>query len=581
MSDDQSTERARPQKPWPIVAGVIGAVLLAGGVALALYSQFVAVPIPVPAGDKYAETVDFPVHLVRGTLILAGAVVVIGALVLLLGRRDDERARSITAGGVLALLAALIGGVVLAVTAHIPSTYQRLTSIFVVTPRVPSAIAALTLVLLGGVLVFVLVATPTASAPRRPALAAAVVVGIVPALGVTGVAIQLGDDTSSIDHVTAAPGWAAAAPTVLGPERFRLPLPVEAQTKSPIVFTGTGFAVSTRDGITLYDGATGAERWHYRRLGVRADSVGNVPADTIALRGENAVLTYWEKRGWMAFDTVTGEILWTAADLLPDRDDFVRGNLLATTSARGTVTRYDARTGRKLWTTPSESPDCASAGLRVVATMTVIYRAATCGAGATATVVVTAFDPQSGEIREQRRFPTPLGKFPGSVEVQVFDSGFVWMTCLHDTDRTELLLPPNAPLASAIVDTSRGSLSVLAADDDVLISSLGSGTAHRPWEILSAVDGTTSAELDRAAADERAQDLYAAAMLADQIVTVNRQENVYTLSTWDRRTGLPGRTREVTVPPATAAVRFTTVAGSLVLIATDSKYRDIEIIGFG
>ncbi|MEV6360113.1 outer membrane protein assembly factor BamB family protein [Nocardia asteroides] len=585
MSDDRSTERTRPTGPWPILVGLAGAVLLAGGVALALYSQFAAAPIPVPVpervADDYTETADFPLHLVRGTLVLAGIVVLIGALVLIRGRRGDERATSVAAGGVLALAAALIGGIAFAVTAHIPSTYERLTSVYVVTPRVPSAITALILVLLGAALVFVLVATPSVSAPRWWALAMAVVVGIVPVLGAAGFAVRLGADTAT-DHVTAEPGPAPAVPAALGAEKFRLQLPaVPGQLDLRVVFAGTGSVVSTRDGITLYDGATGVERWHYRRLGVTADNVGNVPKKTVALRGEDAVLTYWEKRGWIAFDTVTGEILWTTADFPLDQETLVRGHLLASTTGRGTVTRYDARTGRSLWTSPRESSECVSEGQRVVATMTVIYRAATCGAGAAATVVVTAFDPQSGEVREQRSFPTPFAKVPGSVEVRVLDSGFVWMTASHDADRTELLLPPNAPLASAIVDTSRDHLSALAADDDVLISSLGSGVADRPWEILSAADGTTSAVLDRASADEGARDLYEAAMLADQVVTINREDGVYTLYTWDRRTGLPGRKQEVAVPPATERVRFTTIAGSLVLIATDSKYRDIEVIGFG
>ncbi len=590
MSDDQSTERARSS--WPVHAGVIGAVLVAGGVALALYSWFVAAPIPVPF-DSYAETGEFPRHLVRATLIFAGAVVLIATVVLIRGRRGDERAAGVTAGGVLALLAVLIGSIVFAVTAHIPSTYQRLTAEFVVTPRVPGAIAALALVVLGAALIFVLVATPTAPMPRRSALVVALVVGVAPVLGAAGVAGRLGDDSASVDHVTADPGPETAVPAVLGPERFRFRPPVGgSNADTRIAFTGTGFIVSTRGGITAYDGATGSERWHYRRLGVGSDSVGNVPPKTVALRGEDVVLTYWEQRGWLAFDTDTGELRWSdadftrdgavnrAGDFTRDRDAIVPGHLLATTSARGTVTRYDARTGRHLWTTPAEPPGCTSTGERVVATMTAIYRVATCGDGDTATVAVTVFDPRSGQVRDRRDFSAPRQESPGYVEVRVLDSGFVWISYVRDGAGTALLLPPNAPLTSAIAASSRTNVDVRAADDHALVSSDHPDGYRLPrrWEILSAADGA-STELDTTS-DERAQYAEAAVLLADQVVTLT-SDNGYHLRTWDRSTGRAGPMLPLTVAPGTRSLRFTTVAGSLLLITTDAKYRDIEVIGFG
>ncbi|MEV0059946.1 PQQ-binding-like beta-propeller repeat protein [Nocardia sp. NPDC050718] len=580
MSDDQSTVPAR--SPWPVLAGLAGAVLVAGGIALALYSQFAAAPIPVPS-DDYAETGDFPRRLVLGALVFAGAVVLLGLVVLVRRRRGDERAADFTAGGVLALLAVLIGGVVFAVTAHIPSTYERLTSVFVVTPRVPAAIAGLVLVLLGAVLIFVLVATPTAPVPGRSALAVALVVGIVPVLGAAGVALRLGDDSSSIDHVTTDPGSDTAAPAALGPEKFRFRLPFSRFPEDTrIVFTGTGFVVSTRDGVTSYDGVTGAERWHYRRLGVRSDNVGNLPQKTMAVRGENVVLTYWEKRGWMAFDSVTGDKLWTETAFTRDSDFTVRGHLLATTTARGTVTRYDARTGRSQWTTPAETAGCTATSQRVVATVTAIYRAATCGTGDTATVAVTVFDPQSGEVRDKRSFPTPYVRSSGSPQVRVLDSGFVWITCVQDGADTELFLPPNAALTSTIVDSSRTDVEVRAADNDALISSRHPDGYPLPdrWEVLSAADGAGSTELDMSLLDRGARYPAAAALLADQVIMLTSDDS-YTLRTWDRQTGRAGSVVPISVAPETRSVRLTTAAGSLLLIASDNENRDIEVIGFG
>ena len=73
--------------------------------------------------------------------------------------------------------------------------------------------------------------------------------------------------------------------------------------------TRVWWASWTEDGVTVYDGATGTERWHYRRIGATRATVWNRPDRTISLRGENVVLTFWDKRGWLAFDAATGEVL--------------------------------------------------------------------------------------------------------------------------------------------------------------------------------------------------------------------------------------------------------------------------------
>ncbi|MEV6213858.1 PQQ-binding-like beta-propeller repeat protein [Nocardia sp. NPDC051833] len=582
MSDDQSTVPAR--SPWPVLAGLAGAVLVAGGIALALYSQFVAAPIPVPVDHRYAEAGDFPFRLVRGTLILAGAAVLIGAVVLVRGRRGDERAAGFTAGGVLALLAVLIGGGVFAVTAHIPSTYQRLTSVFVLTPRVSSAIAALALVLIGALLAFAFVATPTAPMPRRSALAAAVVVGLLPVFCAAGIAVRLGDDTAAVDHVTADPGSQTAVPAVpaaLGPERFRLRIPADPSHPNRTLVTRTGFVVSTPDGIAVYDGVTGAERWHYRRSGIAPDKVWNRHAETLSLRGEDVVLTAWNKRGWMAFDAATGDLLWTDGDFSRDSRSTIGGPLLATVSSSGRVTRYDARTGNALWTSPAEPAGCAATERHVGTTTTAIYRAATCGAGDSAALVVTAFDPPSGAVRDQRTVAAPGLRPTDLVEVQTFRSGFVWVMCRRDDGDIDLFLPPNQPLTAAVVDSSRKNSDVRAADSAALIRSYDPDGPTLPdrWEILPAADGAGSTRLDMSATDSRPGSDDATALLADQVVALT-WDNGYKLRTWDRSTGSAGPVLPVDIAPGTRNLRFTTVAGALLLIATDAKYRDIEVIGF-
>lgn len=615
MSDVQSSERAPSHRPWPILVGLAGAALLAGGVALALYSQFVAAPIPVPF-DSSAEDRDFPARLAYGALVFAAAFTMIGAVVLVRGRRNGAHS---TTDGALILAGVLIVGIGFAVTSHIPSMYQHLTTEFVATPRVPAAVAALGLVLLGSALMLVAgvlwrlttrisggVGRPTGghgveiadagsepaqrhrrvevgadqptALPRWPAMAVALLVGTVPVLGAAGIAVALGDDTGAVDHVTAERSSVSTVPTALGPEKFRLQLPRVADQDVRVLPAGTGFLVSTSAGITLHDGATGAERWHYRRIG---SAVDNVPAETLSLRGEDVVLTYWSKRGWMAFDAFTGELLWTESDFTRDRNFTVHGNLLATASSRAEVTRYNARTGGIMWTTPREAAGCASSNKQVVAISTAIYRTAVCGEADAQTVVVTAYDPQSGELRDQREFPTPRLRSAIPVDVHVLDSGFVWIKAWHDRDVTELFLPPNRPLTSAVADSSRTNSAVPAADDDALVSSDGPDGRAIPgrWEILPAADGAVPTQLDMTTPDGSGRSVQAAAMLPGEIVGVTHSDG-YRLRTWDR-TGRAAQLRPVTVTPEARSLRFTTVPGALLLIAMDHDGEDIEIIGFG
>ncbi|MEU3014369.1 PQQ-binding-like beta-propeller repeat protein [Nocardia asteroides] len=594
--------------------GLAGAALLIGGVVLALYSQFVAAPIPVPF-DSSAEDRDFPSRLAYGALVFAAAFTVIGAVVLVRGRRNGAHS---TTDGALILAGVLIVCIGFAVTSHIPSTYQHLTTEFVATPRVPAAVAALGLVLLGSALMLVAgvlwrlttrisggVGRPTGghgveiadagSEPARPrrrvevgadqptalprwqAMAVALLAGTVPVLGAAGIAVALGDDTGAVDHVTAERSSVSAVPTVLGPEKFRLQLPRVANQDVRVLPAGTGFLVSTSAGITLHDGATGAERWHYRRIG---SAVDNVPAETLSLRGEDVVLTYWSKRGWMAFDAFTGELLWTESDFTRDRNFTVHGHVLATVSMRGEVTRYDARTGHRMWASPFESAGCTSTSRQVVATMTSIHRVAVCRAGDAQTVVVTAYDRQSGEIRDQRVFPTPPLRPVDPADVHVFDSGAVWIHGQHDDAVTELFLPPDRPLTSTVLDSTHTGTRVYAADTDFLVRSDGMyPQAPSRWEILSAADGTGPTPLDMTTPDQPRPSVLAAAMLADQIVAATGPDG-YGLHTWDR-TGRAAEFRPVTVAPDARYLRFTTVPGALLLIAMDHDGEDIEIIGFG
>ncbi|KAF0846561.1 outer membrane protein assembly factor BamB family protein [Nocardia caishijiensis] len=586
MSEDQPTERARALRSIPILTGLVGAVLLAGGVVLALYSQFVAAPIPVPFHGDFTETADFPFRLVRAALVVAGAAALIGAVVLVLGRRGDERAASVGAGGALAILFVLGGGLWFAVAADIPSTYQRLTSDFVVTPRASSAIAALALAISGALLTFVFVVQPTGPVPRWWALAAALVVGVIPVLGAAGFAVRFGDDSVSSDHLTAEAAPEIAAPAVLGSEKFRLQIPADPDLGHRILVTRSGFVVATPAGLAHYDGATGTERWRYLRGNISTDSVWNRLDDTTYLRAEDVVLTKWRNIGWMAFDAATGELLWTGEDFADDPRSTTGGHLLATISSEtGRVTRYDARTGREMWSIAGESAKCTAAPSQVGTTMTAIYRVARCGDGEAATVVVTAFDPMSGEVRDTRSFPTPAAVRAMSTGVRVFDSGFVWVECHREgAVDTEIFLPPNVPLSAAIVDSSREYSDLEEADStSALVSSDNSdpnaGLGDR-WEVLSAVGEVLWTELEMTTpatgamyVEDRAE------LLADRVVVLILDDG-FELRSWDRSTGREGPAVPITIGPD-GDPRVTTTSGSLIVIASDRNGRGSEIIGFG
>ncbi|MEV0684341.1 PQQ-binding-like beta-propeller repeat protein [Nocardia sp. NPDC050378] len=586
MSGDQTTERARVLRSIPILAGLIGAVLLAGGVVLALYSQFVAAPIPVPFNGDFSETTDFPFRLVVGALVVAGAAALTGAVVLVLGRRGDERATSVGAGGVLAILFVLGGGLWFAVAADIPSTYQRLTSDFVVTPRASSAIAALALAISGALLIFVFVVKPTGPVPRWWALTAALVIGVIPVLGAAGFAVRFGDDSVSSDHVTAEAAPEIAAPAVLGPEKFRLQIPADPDLGHRILVARSGVVVATPAGLTQYDGATGTERWRYLRRDISTDSVWNRLEDTTYLRAEDVVLTKWRNIGWMAFDAATGELLWTGGDFASDPRSTTGGHLLATVSSTtGQVTRYDARTGREMWRTAGEPAECTAGAPQIATTMTAIYRVARCGDGEAATVVVTAFDPVSGEVRDTRSFPTPGAVRAMNAGVRVFDSGFVWVQCHQEgAVDTAIFLPPNQPLSSVIVDSGHKYSDVEEADSTAaLVSSDNSdpraGLGDR-WEVLSAVGEGSWTELEMTTpaigamyVEDRAE------LLTDRVVVLTLDDE-FKLRSWDRSTGREGPAVPVAIGPD-GNPRVATTSGSLIVIASDRNGRGSEIIGFG
>ncbi|MFD3703929.1 PQQ-binding-like beta-propeller repeat protein [Nocardia sp. NPDC058658] len=569
MSDEPSIERAESTPSRLItVAGVAGAVLLLGGIAAALYSQFFAAPIPVPSDEP--DSSQFPARIVWGTLIIGVVVAVISGFIIVRGRRPDPGADGATAAGVLALLLILTGAGVFTILEHIPSTYGRLTSTFVVTSRLPFAIAGLILVLGGAISIFTLASKPRALMMSRPVIAIGLSLGVVLCTSITGFALRAGNDGRNIDHVQARDISVPVVPATIGAEKFRISIPA-TRLRNAVITAGAGFVVSTEHGITAYDGATGAERWHYRRV---SGAVRNLPQETRSFETERVVLTFWDNRGWMAFDSFTGEILWSESDFnrrpFEDRFGPIPGPLLITSSDTNELSRFDARTGRRLWTAPAAPKDCRSISSTEAIITTRIYRMFVC-TGDSTTIEVTTWDPGSGSMTDRRTIAAPGARYLSPTRTVSFEDGFVSFSWSQDGGEHQLWLRPATDINIAEINRSR---------DDVVATG-GSG-----GQIL--VDGR-GATFDIVDIDGRNDPIALSGVstilnpifVADRIVGLGTIPDQYVVQTWNPATGAIDATVPIGPMPDIRDLRLIRAPGSLLVISPHRDTGTVDIIGLG
>ncbi|MCP9622929.1 PQQ-like beta-propeller repeat protein [Nocardia otitidiscaviarum] len=403
----------------------LGFGLLLGGTALGLYSWFWAstVPLKLPSGLPQDAPKTFAVAAaIAGVLLL---VVTVAAF-----RRGRRSEGSENYQGAVEAWTTFIAGFTLVVLAgmayfhHLPSLYARIRTDHPYFTRLPTAMAATVLVAIGGLLVLGLlrrVTTVWGIGYRAIAVPAVVGLAVSAALGV--VAVRAGDDSVNIDHTTAAPAAIPGSPDRLGAERYRIRLPPREQDDRDIdiVAAGTGFVIATPAGITAYDGATGVERWHYRRTPQNGESTMGYASDSLlAADGGAVVLAVWRGLGYRAFDAVTGEILWADSDFLRDKSQsgwFDVGREYATTApqslllATATQTaRYDARTGKRLWLTEIDFSSCPGLNrnwnphISHAATDTTIYWVVDCEQDGRSWYQVRAFDAATGAQVASRDF---------------------------------------------------------------------------------------------------------------------------------------------------------------------------------
>ncbi|MGV9802623.1 outer membrane protein assembly factor BamB family protein [Mycobacterium sp. NPDC003449] len=382
-----------------VLAGVaVG--LLACAVALAWWSRLGAAQ-PLGADSWFAGVLhrwgaDLPGRIPLAVTVVAVLLVAAMALAWLRGRDEKDLP------AIPVVIVALVALVFFAFfTQGIPAFYRAIAGSYPVTPSLPAGVGAWGLCLAGAVAAL-LSAGAFARLAREDArpLALGAVIALVAGVAVTVVAARAGDDDRFVDAATAAATDVPAAPSALGRRAFTNTVAGVFDEPGPggaglphyqIAAAGTGFVVLRDQRVTAY-GADGDERWHYARTG-QAD----VTVDGIRVVDDGATVLVSAGRAVVGLDAVTGEHLWTSADA--DLVEAVRGRygpasgpLLMRWDETLRWSRYDARTGRPMWTVDAPHPDCGMA--EPVATPSGVVSVVPCADGK---VWLTLLDPQTGE----------------------------------------------------------------------------------------------------------------------------------------------------------------------------------------
>ena len=338
--------------------------------------------------------------------------------------------------------------------------------------RVPLLLWAAGIVVVGGVLVSVATPwKPTASAPVSRVAVVALVAGLV--LGTAtgaGAAVLLPRDSRHVDSTTAAPASPAPPPGSPTVEKWRWHSDEEPIWVRP---AGAGVVIATESGLTAIDGATGRERWHFRRddtdilssyRPVVLDDGGVVAA---LLIGANTAR-------WHAFNAVTGELIWRETERLPDDLGRFATRTMLIAPAHSENRRYsavDARTGKIAWQWPIPQ-DCLTAGLTAV-TADMVLAVINCRPNQG---LVVALDAASGRElwRYQRASAATAGNQPVvTPQVSATPAGVILVEPGYPVGRDKFFLDPGTgqeigrpaddffipaadPLSRTIIDRSAG-----------------------------------------------------------------------------------------------------------------------------
>ncbi|MCP9622928.1 PQQ-like beta-propeller repeat protein [Nocardia otitidiscaviarum] len=407
----------------------MGLGLLLDAVALGLYSRFLADTVPLYDLSNEVPVVGVAERLGLCAAIMSAIVLAAGVVNFAAARRGDIRfvgrrtvsADSVSFWAISVVVVVLVAVIGVGLISHPLTVYGTVRSSYPYFPRLPAAMAAYVLAAVGTLSALVGILGGRRMHGRSARLVSiTVALGVLVSVGVSTAAIRAGDDNVNIDHTTAAAAAEIPAlPTALGTKHYRLFIPDDGSGVD-IVVAGRGPVIGTGAGITAYDGATGAELWRYHRREQSGQHLlAYVGESLISTDGGAVVIAGWHEVGLIAFDAVTGEILWSDSDYTRDRrsglpwEERLRhpntrveaapGPLVLTHPTR--ISRYDPRTGKRLWLTDTAYSDCggpqfnaAEAAPSDQVTDNGIYRAQPCSTENLTWWRITAIDPQRGTV---------------------------------------------------------------------------------------------------------------------------------------------------------------------------------------
>ncbi|MEV6064489.1 PQQ-binding-like beta-propeller repeat protein [Nocardia asteroides] len=569
------------------VTAAAGTGLLAGGVVLALVSRFGTTAVSVR--DSLAQPTQF-----------AMAAAVLGCLVLLItlaawltGRRrtvdlwtrqhDWEQ----FATAAIVLMIVILAG--MSWREHLPSSYDTLRATLPYFTQLPTATAATILVGLGAILVLPLtIHMGLARTISRRNTAIAISAGLVVSAVVAVTAVRAGDDSVNIDHLTVAETAVAPVPTRITTESFRLRLPPTNERREAmgrqVLAAGTGFVVVSVDGVRAYDGATGEPRWHYLRRPqsghrVRLPDLGAA----FATADRSVVITRWlgeDTATRIAFDAVTGRLLWTSDDHNDYTDDYpnvpsrvigAAADVLVETDDE--VAGYDARTATRRWSVALPTDGCTPERGKTLASVRAVYRLYDCGES---TQRLFAIDTTTGTLVGTRDFPTrnspSVSLLANTLYLSWFqheDGGNYYIL----VDRADQLTTTPVRTAGIPFAADPGGQQVLVAMPDP------EGQPHRKITGM-----TTTDSIDVRPVPDMAPGYEATYFLADEIVDLNFGYT-HELSIWNRRTMLPTSMIPIIDPcrPGLAQPTLARASSAILMVCQNNEQiggATLDIIGF-
>lgn len=574
------------------IAAGIGTGLLIGGVLLALYSWFGATTRSVSV--TLAQSGQFaPVAGMLGAVVLAIVVTAWFA-----GRRrtidlwNNQHAWELRASGAVVLAIAFLVG--MSWKKHLPSSYSVIRAEYPYFAQLPTAVGAVVLVGVGAILALLLtIHVGLARTVSRRILAIAVAAGLAVSAAVAVTAVRAGDDSANIDHLTVAEAPIAPVPSRITAEAYRLQLPPTNERRTSagrqVLAAGTGFAVVSIDGVRAYDGATGEPRWHYLRLPQSGQRVLRPDVGAVFATADRSVLiTRWfgeDTTLRIAFDAVTGRILWTSDDHNDYTADYpdVPSWLISAANATDVlvetdneITAYDPRTAARRWTVALPTTGCTPDKGKTLASDRAVYRLYRCGES---TRRLFAIDTASGTLLGTRDFPTRNSPW---VSLLANTLHITWFQ--HDDGGTYYLLVDRADQLTTTPIRSDGS--PFAADlhgPQVLVAMPDpEGPPNSRYAGITTTDSTDVRRIPDLTPGY--SDIDGSYFLTDDIVDLNFGSTP-SLSIRERRTMLPTSMIPIAKPcrPGLAQPMLTPTSSAVLVVCQNNEAiggATLDIIGF-